>query len=176
MTLLDWMAGQALAGLCASPETQMPFDVMHRLAYGHAEAMLDEKARRESDHSGEATKMVQGPTAADNERWARFQDGIRIAFSPTGGWLAEIREGSMSYGDTIADAVANLRARWRERNAVPETVDHSPDAGKMVEINRELVEALGAIVLRAEDPALCDDTDALLIKARAALAKAKGVA
>lgn len=100
MTLLDWMAGQALAGLCASPETQMPFDVMHRLAYGHAEAMLDEKARREADHS--------------------------------------------------------------------------PDAGKMVEINRELVEALGAIVLRAEDPALCDDTDALLIKARAALAKAKG--
>lgn len=50
-TLLDEFAGQALAGLCASPETQMPFDVMHRLAYDHAEAMLAEKARREAvDH------------------------------------------------------------------------------------------------------------------------------
>lgn len=47
MTMLDYMAGQALAGICASQETQMPFDVVHRLAYDHADAMLSEKARRE---------------------------------------------------------------------------------------------------------------------------------
>ena len=48
MTLLDWYAGQALAGLLASPESRMPFDVVQRLAYDHAEAMLAEKARREA--------------------------------------------------------------------------------------------------------------------------------
>ena len=47
-TLLDEFAGRALEGLCASRETQMPFDVVHRLAYDHAEAMLSEKARREA--------------------------------------------------------------------------------------------------------------------------------
>lgn len=39
---------------------------------------------------------------------------------------------------------------------------------------RELVAALKAIVARAENPALCDDTDALLRNARAAIAKAEG--
>jgi len=57
------MAGQALAGLCASPETQMTFDVMHRLAYDHAEAMLDEKARREGVDSGiKTTQLEDGST------------------------------------------------------------------------------------------------------------------
>ncbi len=43
MSLRDWFAGQALAGLLASPETNMPFDVAAPLAYRHADAML--KAR-----------------------------------------------------------------------------------------------------------------------------------
>jgi hypothetical protein len=38
----------------------------------------------------------------------------------------------------------------------------------------ELLEALNAIVKRAEDPALCDDTDTLLRNARTAIAKATG--
>ncbi len=182
MDLLDWMAGQALAGLCANPGYAGVGDLTE-CAYDYASAMLAEKARREADHSGDANKMVQGPTAADNERWARFQDGIRIAFSPTGGWLAEIREGSMSYGDTIADAVANLRARWEERNAVPESaaVDHSPDAGKVVKLealNRELVEALKACEYAFSKFAPQEESayGMAWIKARAALAKAKGVA
>ena len=40
----------------------------------------------------------------------------------------------------------------------------------------ELLEALEAVVRRAENPALCDDTDALLRNARSAIAKAKGQA
>ena len=38
---------------------------------------------------------------------------------------------------------------------------------------RELVSALRDIVARAENPALCDDTDALLGNARAAIQKAE---
>lgn len=55
--------------------------------------------------------------------------------------------------------------------------DHSPDAEKMAEINRELVEALEAI-----ESCLLPGMNAVplmasaLLKARAALAKAKGVA
>jgi len=40
----------------------------------------------------------------------------------------------------------------------------------------ELLAALEGIVRRAEDPALCDDAEALLVAARAAIAKAKGQA
>lgn len=66
-TLLDWFAGQALEGFLASPESRMPFDVVHKLAYDHAYDMLAEKARREAvvkgsqttDHSGDANKMVE---------------------------------------------------------------------------------------------------------------------
>jgi hypothetical protein len=43
MTLRDWFAGQALAGLLASSENNMPFYVVAPLAYRHADAML--KAR-----------------------------------------------------------------------------------------------------------------------------------
>lgn len=154
MTLLDWMAGQALVAIphigCGSDLE--PEQIAHD-AYNFASAMLAEKARREEamqsafekpgvatamavheafnkDHYRDASKMDQGQTTADSERWARFQDGIRIAFSPTGGWRAEIREGSMSYGDTVADAIANLRARWQERNAEPQSavLDHYRDA------------------------------------------------
>lgn len=67
VTLLDWFAGQALEGFLASPESRMPFDVVHKLAYDHAYDMLAEKARREAvvkessttDHSGDANKMVE---------------------------------------------------------------------------------------------------------------------
>jgi predicted metal-dependent hydrolase len=38
---------------------------------------------------------------------------------------------------------------------------------------KDVVEALEAILRRAADPALCDDTDKLLRDARAALAKIK---
>jgi hypothetical protein len=41
MTLRDWFAGQALAGLLASHEINMPFDVVAPMAYRHADAMLE---------------------------------------------------------------------------------------------------------------------------------------
>lgn len=50
MDLLDWMAGQALAGLCANPEYAGVGDLTN-CAYDYASAMLSEKARREADHS-----------------------------------------------------------------------------------------------------------------------------
>ena len=201
MTLLDWMAGQETIGdeeLCAeicehhagprptgdwrtSPVEWHEWEARWRagIKYMRAAAMLTEKARREADHSGDANKMVQGPTAADNERWARFQDGIRIAFSPTGGWSAEIGDGSMSYGDTIADAILNLRARWEEKNVVP---DHSPDAGRMVELqaaNREFAEALEALTLVVGLTPVAGNKEAMqdaMDSARAILAKHKGAA
>ena len=57
-TLRDEFAGQALAGLLASPESRMPFDVVHRLAYEHASAMLTEKARRREGVEWEGAKVV----------------------------------------------------------------------------------------------------------------------
>ena len=67
MTLLDWMAGQALVGLLACPAGSVCSEGNADAAYDYAEAMLDEKARREAvvkgykttDHSGDANKMVE---------------------------------------------------------------------------------------------------------------------
>ena len=71
MTLLDWMAGQALAGLCANPGgpiqangstgwgfTNCDQQYVAGLSYDFASTMLAEKARREADHSVDANKMV----------------------------------------------------------------------------------------------------------------------
>lgn len=117
-------------------------------AWDVVERMLAEKARREAVVKQSSTTQAR---EVDDDHWAKFQDGIRIVFQPTNGWCAEIRDGSMGYGNTISEAVANLRARWEERSAAPvvqqpSTTDHSPDATKMIAIesaNRELVEALG---------------------------------
>ena len=58
MTLLDWMAGQALVGLLACPAGSLCSEGNADAAYDYAEAMLAEKARREADHSGGSNKMV----------------------------------------------------------------------------------------------------------------------
>ena len=59
MTLLDWMAGQALAGILANPESEGEPKDFATTVYNIASAMLAEKARREADHSGGANKMVE---------------------------------------------------------------------------------------------------------------------
>ena len=67
MTLLDWYAGQALAGLMASQIGGGPDDSYANSAYDLASAMLAEKARREAvvkqssttDHSPDAGKMAE---------------------------------------------------------------------------------------------------------------------
>ena len=58
-TLLDWMAGQALAGYIAHNGGSGNQDEHAKEAYDIGSAMLAEKARREADHSGEANKMVE---------------------------------------------------------------------------------------------------------------------
>jgi len=50
------------------------------------------------------------------------------------------------------------------------SVDHSN--ARLIAAAPELLDALDAIIKRAENPALSDDTDALLRAARAAIAKA----
>ena len=117
MTLLDWMAGQALAGILADPGSDGEPEEFATAAYNIASAMLAEKARREADHSD----------------------------------------------DKLGKA------------------DHSPDAGKMVELeaaNRELVEALESSVAFTEQwvaantgSMLADARDAMLTEARAILTK-----
>ena len=68
MTLLDWMAGQALVGFLVYPYGSMCDKGTAKAAYDYAAAMLSEKTRREAtgkqdlqvqDHSGEANKMVE---------------------------------------------------------------------------------------------------------------------
>lgn len=48
MTLLDYFAGQALAGMLADPGVNGPCDKTAKAAFDYARAMLDEKAKRES--------------------------------------------------------------------------------------------------------------------------------
>ena len=67
MTMLDWMAGQALVGLLACPAGSGCADGNAETAYDYASAMLAEKARREAvvpessttDHSPDSGKMVR---------------------------------------------------------------------------------------------------------------------
>jgi len=104
----------------------------------------------------------------DNDYWAKFQDGIIISFDRTNGWCATIREGSMGSGQTIDEAIANLRAQWEEKNVVP---DHSPDAAKMIGLEAENKELAEALELLMSDDATegCDEYRKQ--KARAILAK-----
>lgn len=162
-TLRDEFAGQALAGLCSSwydrhkdePLTQHGHGprLISQSAYTHAAAMLAEKARREA--TGKDSLTVQ-TREVDDDRWAKFQDGIRIVFQPGNGWCAEIRDGSMGYGNTIAEAIANLRARWEERSAAPvvqesSTTDNAAKVAELQAANRELVEALNWFVESCEE-------------------------
>lgn len=149
MTLLDWYAGQALTGL-VSESGRYDSAGAASDAYSFASAMLAEKARREATDKDSLTVQTR---EFDDDQWAKFQDSFRISFQPTIGWRAEIREGSLGSGNTIAEAVANLRTMWEERSAAPvvqesSTTDHSPDATKMIELqaaNRELLSALEII-------------------------------
>lgn len=52
MSLLDWFAGQALAGLMACPNTNGEPEVFARDAYIYADAMLAARATPVSDTGG----------------------------------------------------------------------------------------------------------------------------
>jgi hypothetical protein len=52
MSLRDWFAGHALAGLVAQDsEADCPPEILSEEAYELADAMLAEKARREADNA-----------------------------------------------------------------------------------------------------------------------------
>ena len=65
MTLLDWMAGQALTGILADPGSDGEPEEFSTAAYTIASAMLTEKARREADHSPDSGKVAA--LEAENE-------------------------------------------------------------------------------------------------------------
>ena len=122
MDLLDWMAGQALAGLCANPEYAGVGDLTN-CAYDYASAMLSEKARREEDHSSDANKTVPSQSALIRAGWDLF-----------------------TWADKTMDETDECRVflrNWREAvRCQPE--DHSPDAGKMAALeaaNRKVAAA-----------------------------------
>ena len=105
MTLLDWMAGQALSGSLGSQNSashwsfgKLPDETtddtakrgIARLCYDIASAMLAEKARREADHSVDANKMVpdHSPNAgkmaaleAENRELVEALEACEAAFS-----------------------------------------------------------------------------------------------
>lgn len=173
-TLLDEFAGQALTsrGLYGANVRE---NEVAKECYTIASAMLAEKARREATDKDSLTVQTR---EVDDDRWAKFQDGFRISFQPTIGWCAEIRDGSMGYGNTIAEAIANLRARWEERSAAPVVQQSSTtqDAAKVAELqeaNRELVKVLDNLLAAQIDPMGIKAARACK-NARAILAKHKG--
>ena len=160
MTLLDWMAGQALAGLLACPLGSGCAEYNADAAYDYASAMLSEKARREADHSGDANKTVPSKSALIRAGWDLF-----------------------TWADKTMDQTDECRVflhNWREAvRCQPE--DNSPDAGKMAALeasNRELVEALESCEAAFSKFAPQEESayGMAWIKVRAALAKAKGAA
>ena len=46
MTLRDWFAGQALAGILANPEIDIPADDTAEIVYRYADAMIAERETR----------------------------------------------------------------------------------------------------------------------------------
>jgi len=170
MTLLDWMAGQALAGLYGAANEQsyklsreghpsLKREDVAKDCYSMASAMLAEKARREADHSGDANKTVPSKSA-----------------------LIRAGRDLFTWADKTMDQTDECRVflhNWREAvRCQPE--DNSPDVGKMAALeaaNRELVEALEkfleAGVGFSTHPVVQHDA---VVMALAALAKAKGVA
>lgn len=99
MTLLDWYAGQALAGLCSSwydrhkddPLTQRGHGptLISQSAYTHAESMLAEKARREA--------VVQESSTTDH--------------SPDAGNMAELQAANRELVEALEGCLENLE-RW----------------------------------------------------------------
>ena len=117
MTLLDWMAGQALAafvtayskdmhkqaiedGVDPSDSTYLPeffdeaclWDSVPKAAYALAEAMLAEKARREADHSEDTRGKVD--------------------HSPDAGKMAALEQSNSE----LVEALDNIIDGWVDRN------------------------------------------------------------
>ena len=107
MTLLDWMAGQALVAI---PHIGCGYgletgEIAHE-AYNIAAAMLAEKARREADHSVDANKMVQDHSP-DAGKMAALEAENRELLEVLGELLDCISE---TRGKNASDAVMNAVA------------------------------------------------------------------
>lgn len=113
MSLRDWFAGQALAGLMAGYQSgPMGIYACAQVAIETADAML--RARelgQEGEQGGEKVPSEELP----DEHWHKIQTRPSLSWHPARGWEAacELR-GTMMYGrgKTIAQAQAALRAEW----------------------------------------------------------------
>lgn len=133
----------------------MPFDIVHQLAYNHAEAMLAEKALREADHSGDANKMHDGYIVDENgipEKPAERHP--EQDHSPDAGKMAELKNVKKDLAQALDEGV------WIQA------------------ANRELVEALQLAVTHVEfftsapkGSMAADARTALISKCSAILAK-----
>ena len=113
MSLRDWFAGQALAGLMAGYQSgPMGIDTCAQVAIDTADAMLRARERGvEVKQGGEYRPHEELP----DEHWHKIQTRPSLSWHPERGWEAacEMR-GKMMYGKgkTIAQAQAALRAEW----------------------------------------------------------------
>ena len=113
MSLRDWFAGQALAGLMAGYQSgPMGIDACAQVAIDTADAMLRARERGvEVKQGGEYRPHEELP----DEHWHKIQTRPSLSWHPERGWEAacEMR-GKMMYGKgkTIAQAQAALRAEW----------------------------------------------------------------
>jgi phage gp29-like protein len=88
-------------------------------------------------------------------------------------WNARSEHNGTSESMPIHDANGTVVALVVSRS--PDAWGRAPDMSenaRLIAAAPELLDALDAIIKRAENPALSDDTDALLRAARAAIAKA----
>jgi len=106
MSLRDWFAGQALAGMLSSEHRPDGNKLKADWAYELADAML--RAR-------EGSQIANPTDELPDEHWHKIQTRPSLSWHPTREWEAacEMR-GKMMYGrgKTIAAAQAALRAEW----------------------------------------------------------------
>ena len=123
-TLLDWMAGQALAGLIGlAARHDCVMDDIAKDTYNQAAAMLAEKARREAvvkasstpDHSGETNKMVTdhspdaGKMVEDHFRGVTEMTELEARNRELVERIKRLEEAS----DTLIDAIESVQC-WSE--------------------------------------------------------------
>lgn len=113
-TLLDWFAGQALAGVIADPAGSGCAEGNAWEAYQIATAMLAEKSRCEAlvqessttDHSGEANKMVE--LEAQNRELEERIKQLEEAGNDLAWWFCQKEESQLSSMQSVA------LKRWRD--------------------------------------------------------------
>lgn len=106
MTLRDWFAGQALAGMLAFPEHgEKPNDWLARNAWDLADAMLSERERR----AKEEAKDDEDASRKANE-WVKAA-GLMVALGERGRVCVMDGDRALGTGRDVAEAVADTKAK-----------------------------------------------------------------